>query len=63
MRLVPSQEPERADKNRTPELPIGGDLHRIAADQVLRLLGTDAESGLDILEARGSSQLQLAISE
>lgn len=56
MRLVPSQEPEHADAKITPELPFGGNLHQIAADEVLRLLGTNAESGLDILEARSRQE-------
>ena len=34
------------------ELLVGDNVHELPADDVLRLLGTDAEKGLDILELR-----------
>ena len=34
------------------DVPMGENLHRLPAEDVLRLLGTDAEKGLDILELR-----------
>lgn len=43
-------------ENHTVEILIGDHAHQLPADEVLRLLGTDAEKGLDILEVRSRQE-------
>ena len=40
------------EKDNAMELLVGDNVHELPADDLLRLLGTDAEKGLDILELR-----------